>query len=131
MTVVAPRSQSTYSREVPKPWGSEVVFTPPDLPYAGKLLNVSAGRRLSLQIHDQKMETLPLLSGQALFTLEDDGGAMVDHEMTYGIGYAVAGGRKHRLAAITDCVVLEASTPEIGMAFGIADDYGRAHETLD
>jgi len=118
----------TYSRRVEKPWGYEIVFTPPELPYTGKLLHVTGGRRLSLQWHDEKTETVTLLSGVASLTLENHRGDFEVIAMEPGVGYSVIVGRKHRLAAVTDAVVLEASTPECGFTFRISDDFGRPDE---
>lgn len=117
-----------YSRRVEKPWGHELVFTSPDLPYTGKLLYVTGGCRLSLQWHDEKTETMTLLSGVASLALENDRGRLETIPMEPGIGYTVHIGRKHRLAAVTDAVVLEASTPESGFTFRISDDFGRPDE---
>ena len=48
---------------IEKPWGYEVLLTPKDAPYAFKLIHVKAGKRLSLQIHDVKVETQTLIDG--------------------------------------------------------------------
>ncbi len=118
-----------FKRRVPKPWGHELIFTPTSLPYAGKVLHVAAGKRLSLQIHDVKTETLLLLSGSAWLLLEGDSGELWDIEMELGVGYTVAPGRKHRITAISDSMILECSTPETGTTIRLEDDYGRPDET--
>ena len=46
---------------VEKPWGREIWYALTDH-YAGKVLEVKAGKRLSLQKHNIKEETLYLLS---------------------------------------------------------------------
>jgi len=48
---------------VEKPWGRELWYADQSA-YAGKVLEVKAGRRLSLQYHERKIETLFLLSGR-------------------------------------------------------------------
>lgn len=127
--VVADCIPMAFSRRVPKPWGHEVILTPSALPYTGKLLNVLGGRRLSLQVHDLKTETLTLLSGVARLTLEDEHGDLAFFEMQPAIGYTVLAGRKHRIAAITDSVILEASTPQMGTTLRLEDDYDRPDES--
>ena len=114
---------------IPKPWGHEVIVTSPNLPYAAKLLHVSAGKRLSLQIHELKTETLVLISGEATLSLEDATGRLADIAMVSGVGYTVPPLRRHRLAATTNAVLMEASTPEVGFTLRLEDDYGRADET--
>ena len=119
------------SRRVEKPWGDENVFTEPWLPYTGKVLHVLSGRRLSLQRHDVKTETILLLHGRALLTLSNDDGRLEDIEMSPGVGYTIRAGQVHRLTAITDALLLEASTPERGITERLDDDFGRAHEALE
>lgn len=116
------------ARHVDKPWGSELIFTEPALPYTGKLIHVRAGRRLSLQVHEQKVETMTILSGAALLVLEDATGVLIDIPMQPGVGYTVPAGRRHRLCGITDTTVLEVSTPETGVTLRLDDDYGRPDE---
>ena len=52
---------------VEKPWGREIWYAD-QAAYAGKVLEVKQGRRLSLQYHERKTETLYLLSGKVLLT---------------------------------------------------------------
>lgn len=51
--------------KVIKPYGFEIILTPKDSPYTSKIAFTQKGHRWSLQYHDQKTETLTLLSGQA------------------------------------------------------------------
>lgn len=119
------------ARRVDKPWGEENVFTEASLPYTGKLLHVLGGRRLSLQRHDVKTETILLLHGRARLTLATPDGGLEDFEMVAGVGYTIRAGQVHRLSAITDALLVEASTPERGMTERLEDDFGRAHEALE
>ena len=118
-----------FSKLVSKPWGYEVRLTSGELPYAAKILHVNAGRRLSLQIHDRKTETMALISGRAVLTIEDGLGQLVSAEMLPNVGYTIHAGQRHRLAALTDCQIAEASTPEVGTTYRLQDDYGRNDET--
>jgi mannose-6-phosphate isomerase-like protein (cupin superfamily) len=118
-----------FCQRVSKPWGYELLTTPPDLPYAGKLLFVTAGRRLSLQSHDEKTETMTLLSGRAVLLLEDAFGNLREEEMRTHSGYSIRAGQRHRLSALTDALVAECSTPESGITLRFEDDYGRGDET--
>jgi mannose-6-phosphate isomerase-like protein (cupin superfamily) len=52
---------------VDKPWGHELWFAQTDR-YAGKLLHVDSGQRLSIQYHEEKDETSYLLSGRLLLS---------------------------------------------------------------
>ena len=118
-----------YHQRVEKPWGHEIIWTPPDLARAGKLLHVKAGHRLSLQYHDQKEETILLFSGQARLHLGDDLERLQVIEMTAHHGYTIRPFKIHRLEAVTDCVFVEVSSPETGTTFRLQDDHQRPHET--
>ena len=118
-----------YVRRLDKPWGYELHWTPDDLPYVGKLLHINAGARLSLQVHDQKRESWMLLAGRAKVVWQDAGGELIETELSPGVGYTRAVGQIHRLVGITDCEVVEASTPEIGTTWRLDDDFSRPHET--
>jgi mannose-6-phosphate isomerase-like protein (cupin superfamily) len=124
-------SVSPLARRVEKPWGFEIILSPPDAPYAAKLIHIRAGKRLSLQLHDVKVETQTLVAGRGVLVLEGPDGELHDVAMQPGVGYHVAVGQRHRLAASEDedAVIFEASTPELGTTFRLADDYARSDET--
>ena len=119
------------ARRLEKPWGYEVLLTPSDLPYTAKLIHVKAGKRLSLQLHDTKVETQTLVAGKGVLVLEGSDGALHEIQMQPGVGYHVAVGQRHRLcaAADSDATVFEASTPEVGVTLRLEDDYARPDET--
>ena len=114
-----------------KPWGYEILLTPEDAPYAAKLIHVEAGKRLSLQIHDTKIETQTLIDGNGFLVLEDEDGTLQNVPLTPGVGYHIAVGQKHRLCADPDqdVTVFEASSPEAGTTWRLEDDYRRPHQT--
>ena len=120
-----------FAQKVHKPWGYELIFTPPSLSYAGKIIHIQAGKRLSLQVHDKKQESYFLASGRGGVMLEKASGEMEEIELQKDEGYTVAVGQKHRLFGITDCDIFEVSTPEIGTTFRLEDDYHRPNETQD
>jgi mannose-6-phosphate isomerase len=119
------------ARRVEKPWGHEVLLSPEDAPYTSKLIHVKAGHRLSLQLHDAKTETQTLIEGKGILVLEGPDGELHDVVMEPNVGYSVAIGQRHRLCAAPDqdAVIFEASTPEIGTTYRLADDYRRPDET--
>lgn len=118
-----------YVKKVEKPWGYEIHWVPEGKPYMGKILHVSAGSKLSLQIHDQKEESWLLINGQAKVIWENLNGELIETELQQGVGFNCHIGQKHRLAGITDCDVVEVSTPEIGTTLRLEDDYKRPDET--
>ena len=112
-------------RKTEKPWGYELLFalTPK---YAGKVIFVKKGHRLSLQYHEKKDETLYIYEGKALLDIEEGSEHMVSKEVCAGQSIAVPPFTKHRLKAIEDTTFLEASTPELEDVVRVEDDYGRA-----
>lgn len=122
-------STDAYARRIDKPWGYEIHWVPADLPYMGKIIHIDAGKRLSLQIHDVKQESFTILSGRASVMWENDQGELIETELQPGVGYTVDIGQKHRLVGITDCDVIEVSTPELGITWRLEDDFARPDET--
>lgn len=118
-----------FAEKIPKPWGWEIKWTPDGLPYTGKILHINAGMRISLQVHDDKMETWYLLSGQAKLVRDNQQGQIEETEMKPQMGYTNQIGQKHRLIGITDIEVLEVSTPESGNTYRLEDDFHRPTET--
>jgi mannose-6-phosphate isomerase len=116
------------ARRVEKPWGWEVIWAEGER-YTGKLLHIHAGKRLSLQYHDEKVETQCLVSGRAQLILEDGDGALLEITMQPGVGYTVYPYQLHRLVAIDEAEIVEVSTPESGITVRVADDYQRGDET--
>src|SRR3712207_2680748 len=104
------------AQRIAKPWGYEILLTPEGAPYAAKLIHVEAGKRLSLQIHDKKVETQTLIAGKGFLVLESADGELENVPLEPGVGYHIAIGQRHRLCAdpTQDVTVFEASTPEIG-----------------
>lgn len=122
-------SMTPFQKRVEKPWGYEIIWTPDDSPATGKLLHILAGKRISLQYHDQKRETLYLASGEAVITLSNENDTPVEMPMELSKGYHVMPGQVHRITAVSDSDVYESSTPEMGNTVRIQDDAGRSTET--
>ncbi|MBI2613920.1 MAG: cupin [Candidatus Levybacteria bacterium] len=122
-------TNDSYVKRVEKPWGYELHWVAENLPYMGKIEHVNAGARLSLQIHDQKRESFFLMSGRGKIIWDNNKGELVETEMEKGKGYTCATGQRHRLVGITDCDIIEVSTPEMGTTYRLEDDYKRPDET--
>jgi mannose-6-phosphate isomerase-like protein (cupin superfamily) len=124
-------SLTPHGQRVDKPWGYEVLLSPPGVAYTAKLIQVDAGKRLSLQVHDTKVETQTLVAGRGVLVLEGPDGQLHEIAMEWGVGYHVAVGQRHRLCAAPSeaALVFEASTPEVGTTYRLEDDYARPDET--
>jgi mannose-6-phosphate isomerase len=110
-------------RRVDKPWGYELWWAQTDK-YVGKVIHVTAGHALSLQYHNQKVETILLYSGKLLFEIQE-GERLVGREMLPGERIHVPAGTIHRMTALEDSDLFEVSTPEVDDVVRLGDRYGR------
>jgi mannose-6-phosphate isomerase-like protein (cupin superfamily) len=115
-------------RRVPKPWGHELIWALTDR-YCGKVIAIDAGRRLSLQRHHRKDESVYVLRGRMRLHLEDDEGTVRIHELGPGESQHVPTGRIHRFEAVEDVELIEVSTAEIDDVERLEDDFGREGTT--
>lgn len=122
-------SNTPCQKRVEKPWGYEIHWAPEGKPYMGKTLHINAGKRLSLQYHDKKEETWFLINGRAKVMWDNDKGELIETELQKDFGYSCIIGQRHRLIGITDCDIIEVSTPEIGTTYRLEDDFKRPDET--
>ncbi len=110
---------------VPKPWGHETIWAHTDR-YVGKILHVKAGQALSVQYHERKDETVYLLTGEMKYWVKLDGQEeLTDVDLKVGDAFRITPGTIHYMEAVTDCDVLEASTPELDDVVRLEDRYGR------
>lgn len=112
-------------RHVPKPWGHETIWAHTDR-YVGKVLHVKAGHALSVQYHERKDETVHLLAGELRYWVQLPGDAELrDQRLVAGESFRITPGTVHYMEAVTDCDILEASTPELDDVVRLQDRYGR------
>ena len=107
-----------------KPWGYEILFARTSH-YAGKVIFVKKGHRLSLQYHRKKDESLYLYQGEAKVEIEI-AGRITSSTVRMGQSIHIPANTKHRLEALQDTTFLEVSTPELEDVVRVEDDYGRA-----
>ena len=111
-------------KKVEKPWGYELWWALTDV-YAGKILHVERGHRLSLQFHEAKDESAYLLSGRLLLTKGPSEGELTTVEVGAGDTWRNLPGDVHTIEALEDSTVLEVSTPELDDVVRLSDSYGR------
>jgi mannose-6-phosphate isomerase len=127
-TKATPRPQPGFGRvqivKVPKPWGHEIIWAKSDR-YVGKILHINAGQELSVQYHNRKDETIYLLSGEMSYRVQGDGDQLEDVRLELGESFRNTPGTIHQMVAVTDCDVLEVSTPDLDDVVRLSDKYGR------
>jgi mannose-6-phosphate isomerase len=106
---------------IDKPWGYEVLWSKTDK-YAGKLIHINKGQKLSLQYHNVKDETIYVLKGTLYLVYHHD-----VIEMNPGDSQHIPAGVTHRMIAPEHCDVelMEVSTPELDDVVRLQDEYGR------
>jgi quercetin dioxygenase-like cupin family protein len=108
---------------VPKPWGHETIWARTER-YVGKILHIKAGQALSVQYHNRKDETVHLLTGELVYRVQL-GDTLEDMHLKAGESFRITPGTIHQMEAVTDCDVLEVSTPELDDVVRLTDRYGR------
>jgi mannose-6-phosphate isomerase-like protein (cupin superfamily) len=113
------------TRRVPKPWGYELIWAQTER-YVGKILHINAGEALSVQYHMVKDETVHLLAGELLYRVQLEGDSEPrDMRLQRGDSFRITPGTVHQMEAVTDCDILEVSTPELNDVVRLSDRYGR------
>lgn len=110
-------------RHVAKPWGYELIFGVTDR-YVGKILHINRGESLSLQYHEVKEETLYVVEGELLLTVEYDGDRR-EINLRKGQAFHIPPRLIHRMEAVVDTDIAEVSTPELDDVVRLEDRYGR------
>ena len=110
---------------VEKPWGNEIVFAHTDR-YAGKILCINKGHKLSRQYHETKDETVFVSEGVLVLEL-GRGDKMTEIQLNKGHAFRIEAGVVHRFCAPHgDVKLIEVSTPELDDVVRLEDIYGRA-----
>lgn len=112
-------------RRVEKPWGHELIWAETNA-YVGKVLHVKEGHALSLQYHMRKDETIHLLRGRMRFQVGNAVDQLRDIDLEEGESFRIVPGTVHRMIALTDVDILEASTPHLDDVVRLEDRYGRS-----
>lgn len=113
-----------HVQETKQPWGIEkLVGEGPG--YTLKVLFYEAGKGGGLQYHINKTETFYLISGKATVRYDDGSGALVEDPLRPGEPSChIPAGTPHQFLAVTDCLVVEASTPATNDRVNVAERYG-------
>jgi mannose-6-phosphate isomerase len=126
---VRPKSGRVKVTHVPKPWGHETIWAQSER-YVGKIIHINAGHELSVQYHNRKDETIYLLWGEIVYRVQREGDDILDDvQLQLGESFRITPGTIHQMIAVTDCDVLEVSTPEVDDIVRLSDKYGREGTT--
>lgn len=114
------------TKRVTKRWGNETWLHGDDHPFGFKVIRLDAGHRTSLQYHEKKHEVYFVLEGVARLHYRTDEGEIATAPFVGGTVATVAPLAWHRVEAVTDVTLIEASTYDDGSDnIRVEDDYGR------
>lgn len=104
-------------------WGREIVVAHVAGKYLGKVLRMRAGTKGGLQYHRVKDESHYILSGELLVRTVVDG-ELCETRFKAGEAFHTPAGVVHQEEAITDCVLIEFSTPVFDDRVRVEREYG-------
>jgi mannose-6-phosphate isomerase-like protein (cupin superfamily) len=113
-----PNCLTGEKKVVLKPWGKEIWLSLDK--YCYKRIYINAGYRTSLQYHNYKSETNYIISGEAKVLIGETW-----YDAKANDYFVINPGVVHRVVAITDIVLQEASTPETSDVIRLEDDTNR------
>ena len=119
---------------VKKPWGRELWLTglEPIGNVVLKFIEIKAGTKTSLQAHEYKYESYFIVSGKAIFRSsrkkfqgKECTYSLVDYEVDKPYVFDVEPLTVHQVEAVTDIVLIEASTNHLDDVIRLNDEHGR------
>lgn len=111
-------------KKIFKPWGYELLIEKNNK-YMFKKLFMKKKHRCSLQFHKKKIETIFVVSGKLKIYYGDNISKLKQKVFKPQNTITIKSRIIHRMEAITDCIYLEASTPEVKDIVRLKDDYNR------
>ena len=109
---------------IEKPWGKEEIIEINEK-YMVKKLTMWKEHRCSLQFHNQKKETIYVLSGKLRIVSGPNQNNLKEKIYLAGDSITISPGTVHRMEGVEDSVYLEASTSEMNDVVRLVDDYDR------
>ena len=109
-------------------WGSETLLALVPGKYSLKRLDIKAGHKGGLQYHHLKDECGYLVSGKLIIRYDSGDSELREKVVEAGAAYHFQPGVVHQTEAVTDCVILEASTPHFNDRVRVEAEYGLVDE---
>ena len=118
---IFPESMSVGER----PWGSEELLALVSRQFSVKRLKVKAGNKGGLQFHRLKDEVAVLISGEMLIRFDLGDKVLRERIIKAGDVVHFPPGLVHQEEAITDCEIIEASSPHFNDRVRMEEFYGQ------
>lgn len=118
--IIFPKPESVGDR----PWGTEHLVALVSGQFSVKKLIIRAGNRGGLQYHRLKDEVAILISGSLLVRYDQGDGILKERVIKPGETVHFPPGLVHQEIALTDCEIIEASTPHFNDRVRVEERYG-------
>ena len=105
--VIFPKRKTIGQRE----WGEEILVALIPKKISLKILKIKKGKKGGLQYHRKKNECGIIISGKLKIIFDNGGGKLLTKILKRGDSFHFPPGAIHQEHAITDCQIIEASTP--------------------
>lgn len=105
-------------------WGSEILLAVVSKKYSLKKLIMKAGTKGGLQYHHKKNECGYILSGKLLVRFDNGSGSLNEKILVKGDSFQFPPGAVHQEEALTDCEIIEVSTPFFNDRVRVEKKYG-------
>tara|TARA_B100001057_G_scaffold501082_1_gene620339 strand:+ start:6278 stop:6706 length:429 start_codon:yes stop_codon:yes gene_type:complete len=92
-------------------WGEELLLALIPKKISLKLLKLKKGKKGGLQYHRRKNECGFIKKGKLLIRFQNKAGKLIERKLVKGDVFHFPPGAIHQEEAITDCEIIEASTP--------------------
>ena len=107
-----------------RPWGEEILLVLVPGKYMLKELRVKAGSKGGLQYHRFKDECGILLEGEMIIRYSDGRGGLEEKTIKSGDAFHFSPGGIHQEEAVTDCRIIEASSPHFNDRVRVEELFG-------
>lgn len=105
-------------------WGKEILLTLIPKKLTLKILKIKKGKKGGLQYHRKKNECGHILSGKLLVRYDNGKGKLASKICKKGDNFHFPPYSVHQEEALTDCIIIEASTPHFNDRVRVEQKYG-------
>ncbi len=118
--VIFPEQESVGERD----WGEEKLVALIPRVISLKILTIKKGKKGGLQYHHKKNECGYIFSGELLIRFDKGDGVLSERILHTGDSFHFPPKSVHQEEALSDCVIVEASTPFFNDRVRVEDIYG-------
>ena len=115
-----PKSKSLGYRD----WGKEILLALVPKKYSFKLLEIKKNKKGGLQYHHKKNECGYLIKGKLKVIFDNGKGHLKSRILNVGECFHFPPGSVHQEEALTDCKIIEVSTPHFNDRVRVEKKYG-------